>query len=80
MMMRQLRRMLPSDEQLPQRLRWLRMRTCVGFLRLTLLCQPRDYFRQQDGLPHGDTSVREQCARCGYALLLGDVLRRDDVK
>ena len=39
MMMRQLRRMLPSDEQLPQRLRWLRMRTCEGFLRLTLLCQ-----------------------------------------
>ena len=79
MMMRQLRRMLPSDEQLPQRLRWLRMRTCVGFLRLTLDCQ-----RATISGSRRAASRRYQRSRavlgCGYALLLGDVRRRDDVE
>ena len=79
MMMRQLRRMLPSDEQLPQRLRWLRMRTCVGFLRLTLLCQRATISGSRAGcLPA--IPAFESGVGCGYALLLGDVRRRDDVE
>ena len=74
MMMRQLRRMLPSDEQLPHRLRWLRMRTCKGFLRLTLALPAGNYLRQQTGCLTAIPAFKGFSAG-DDALLFGDACR-----